>query len=871
MKAEQIDQALCQKFITEGERLVFWNDSSAEFVDYVQEGLSGELAEVTVLDTSKHGGLATKLRLEREDTQGKYLLYCPCEKPLPEEDWLLDIRTYSATFHADMASIWLQELGFHGFSLRGHLTERKDFLKSQVRRQKLKQLLVSDDDAVAIDLKMTAVVVGSSVADVFSILRALCQGHLSDGVFDLSTTPKVIGQLQKMGLLEGFWERVVGTFGYQQKEPSIAGLLRHLFVTDFAHQAGDVKVDALAHFDLPASGRQNAAVCLTQWRDSSANVASYDAAAEAVSADLRIKDHLSALSLDSMAEVFTFWDCERTSATLLKERVLEQVLTIDAVSVTNFASQRRAGHWLQGPNREKPERKALADAYGAIVAAAELFALMQTHQSRLRFDAPEDLLQAYQAELYHFDQLYRWFHTKAKSAQKQGWDLLKSLAEKVEDVYGNGYLQPLGLEWSRHLDNGFLDEWQSNGMPAQQNFYAKTIRPHLRESERKRAYVIISDGLRFEAAQELVSGLKGKYRMDADLSCMLSVLPSYTALGMAGLLPHKRLSYSASGEVLADDKSTAGTEGRNKRLETVQGMACQAKYLSTLKREQARDYIADRRVVYIYHDLIDARGDTASTEGETFQAVEECIRELEELVQFCVNTLNASNVWVTADHGFIYQEGKLGVTDRSQLEQKPANAVKAKKRYVIGSDLGIDPGAHHGAIQAIDPEDGGMEFWVPRGANRFHFVGGAKYVHGGAMPQEVVVPLVKVTLLRGIKKVESKSRKVGAQVLGSSHIITAPKHRFEILQTEAVGERREPMILKAVILDGSTEVSSLERVALDSSSGNMDDRKREVILRLANIKFDKTKPYRLVLRDADTEAEVQSVPVVIDRSFTDDF
>ena len=54
MKAEQIDQALCQKFITEGERLVFWNDSSAEFVDYVQQGLSGELAEVTVLDTSKH-------------------------------------------------------------------------------------------------------------------------------------------------------------------------------------------------------------------------------------------------------------------------------------------------------------------------------------------------------------------------------------------------------------------------------------------------------------------------------------------------------------------------------------------------------------------------------------------------------------------------------------------------------------------------------------------------------------------------------------------------------------------------------------------------------------------------------------------------
>lgn len=870
MKAEQIDQALCQKFITEGERLVFWNDSSAEFVDYVQQGLSGELAEVTVLDTSKHGGLATKLLLEREDTQGKYLLYSPGEEPPPEEDWLLDIRTYSATFHADMASIWLQELGFHGFSLRGHLTERKDFLKSQARRQKLKQLLAGDDDEVAIDLKMIAVVVGSSVADVFSILRALCQGHLADGVFDLTTPPQAVGQLQKMGLLEGFWACVARAFGYQHDAPSIAGLLRHLFVTDLVHQAGDIKVDALAHFDLPAAGRQNAVVCLTQWRDSSTNVASYDAAAEAISTDLRIKDHLSGLALDSLAEVFTFWDCERRSATLLKDRVMEE-LEGDAFSVSGFASHRRAGHWLQGPNREKPERKALADAYEAIVAAADLFALMQSHQNRLTFETPEDLLKAYQKELYHFDQLYRWFHTKAKAAQRQSWDLLKSLADKVEDVYGNGFLQPLGFEWSRLLDKGFLDDWKSKAMPAQQNFYAKTIRPYLQESDRKRAYVIISDGFRYEAAQELVAGLKGKYRMDADLSCMLGVLPSYTALGMASLLPHKRLSYSANGDVLADDKSTAGTEGRNKQLEAVEGMACQAKALRAMKMAEAREFIGDKRVVYIYHDVIDARGDTASTEGETFQAVEECIGELEELVQFCVNKLNASNVWVTADHGFIYQEGKLDATDKSQLEQKPGNAIKAKKRYVIGSDLGVDPSAHHGSIQAIDSDDDWMEFWVPRGANRFHFVGGAKYVHGGAMPQEVVVPLVKVTQLRGSKKEDSKSRKVGAQVLGSSHIITAPKYRFEILQTEAVGERREPTTLKVVILDGATEVSSLERVVLDSSSGNMDDRKREVILKLANIEFDKSKGYKLVLRDAETEAEIQSVPVVIDRSFTDDF
>ena len=64
--------------------------------------------------------------------------------------------------------------------------------------------------------------------------------------------------------------------------------------------------------------------------------------------------------------------------------------------------------------------------------------------------------------------------------------------------------------------------------------------------------------------------------------------------------------------------------------------------------------------------------------------------------------------------------------------------------------------------------------WAPRAANRFHFTGGARFVHGGAMPQEVVVPVVTVTQLRGKKTDASKSQKVGVQVLGTNHKVTTP-------------------------------------------------------------------------------------------------
>ena len=102
MKAEQVDKALHQKFFIEGKRLVFWHDAEGEFAEYVSGVLGGdlvgELAGVQVLDVEQLGGLSAKLRLEREDPTGKYLVYSKGERPVADQDWLLDIRLYSAQF-----------------------------------------------------------------------------------------------------------------------------------------------------------------------------------------------------------------------------------------------------------------------------------------------------------------------------------------------------------------------------------------------------------------------------------------------------------------------------------------------------------------------------------------------------------------------------------------------------------------------------------------------------------------------------------------------------------------------------------------------------------------------------------------------------
>src|SRR5207245_3607944 len=133
------------------DRIVFWNDPEREFLNVLPFLL---LDGVTTLRLDQEPALGVKIRLERDDPAGKYLLYSPAEEPDYETDWLLDIRLYSRSFRADRASILLDELGLKNLHLRQHLADRRKFFDSKERLQKLKLLVVPDDTATDLDRKM---------------------------------------------------------------------------------------------------------------------------------------------------------------------------------------------------------------------------------------------------------------------------------------------------------------------------------------------------------------------------------------------------------------------------------------------------------------------------------------------------------------------------------------------------------------------------------------------------------------------------------------------------------------------------------------------------------------------------------------------
>ena len=869
MDVAQITDALDQVFNDDHARIVFWNDPNGEFVESLPDiALEG----VEVLNLDEVGALEAKVRIEQDDPAGRYLLYSPAEEPDYEDDWLLDMRLYGRSFRADRASIILQELGLSRQHLRQHLAKRRKFFDNKERRHKLASLVSPEDLELDLDRKMLAVVAKADQPELFNIVRTLFHSMTKGDESDLEASLPAWVQIERFELDEPFWVMVKSAFGYGEDSPTLQNLLIRLLVSDYAHHLAKELPGALQHLQLPRSGTANAVVCLAQWRDSSSKNRSYDVLVAEVGERLHMRDHLHGCEVEELLAVMTFLDVEERIVHGLLDRVTSTTDAIDPEAVGSIVDRRLAGHWVSSGSVPETQRNARRAVYKALAVAAQLLHLRNTHEAGFDSSDTTAMYKAYESRLFRFDQLYRHFCENADVAAGHGWDMLKPLREEIESCYCNGYLTPMALAWGKFVDAELPEKWAIDGIQNQYAFFDRRVRPWLDEAENRRAFVIISDAMRYEVAEELTGYLNGTYRIEAKLSSQLGVLPSYTALGMASLLPHEKLEYTENGGVLADGKPTASLEQRNEILSALGGMAAKADQLLAMKKEEGREFIAGKRLVYIYHDEIDARGDKAATEGDTFEAVRKTIRELAELVRYVVNNLNGNYVVITADHGFLFTETAPGDPDKSRLENKPDGTVIAKKRYLLGYDLPDHELAWRGDTVLTAKAEGGMQFWIPKGNNRFHFTGGARFVHGGAMLQEIVVPVIKVKHLKDkVRREKTRSRHVAVQVLGTTHKITTPKHRFNVLQMEPVSERVKAVTLKVAVYADDEPVTTIESVTFDSMSSNLDERQKSVVLTLRDRPYDKRTPYRLVLRDADTGIEQASLDVIIDRAIIDDF
>ncbi|ECU8118644.1 BREX-1 system phosphatase PglZ type A [Salmonella enterica subsp. enterica serovar Typhimurium] len=847
-------------------RIVFWHDPDKRFLEELD---NLELENVTLLDMTDQSQLAVKKRIEIDEPEQQFLLWFPHDAPPKEFDWLLDIRLYSTEFHADFAAITLNTLGIPQLGLREHIQRRKAFFSTK-RLSALKGLVTEQENEASLDKKMVAVIAGVKTAKTEEILFSLITQYVNQQKDDDSDLENTLAMLKRHDLEGVLWDILNQEMGYQAEHPTLENLILKLFCTDLSAQADPQKREWLEKNVLATpSGRASALAFMVTGRADRRYKEAYDYCAQQMQDALRPEDQYRLSSPYDLHECETTLSIEQTIIHALVTQLLEESTTLDREAFKKLLSERQSKYWCQ-------TRQEYCAIYDALRQAERLLNLRNRHIDGFHYQDSATFWKAYCEELFRFDQAYRLFNEYALLVHSKGAMILKSLDDYIEALYSNWYLAELSRSWNKVLETeNRMQEWRIAGVPRQQNFYNEVVKPQFNNPQIKRVFVIISDALRYEVAEELGNQINTEKRFTAELRSQLGVLPSYTQLGMAALLPHDEICYQpGSGDIVyADGLSTSGTPNRDTILKKYKGMAVKSDDLLKWKNQQGRDLIRDYEVVYIWHNTIDAMGDSASTEEKTFEACRNAVVELKDLVTRVINRLHGTRIIVTADHGFLFQQQPLSGQDKTTLQIKPDNTIKNHKRFIIGHQLPADDFCWKGKVADTAGVSDNSEFLIPKGIQRFHFSGGARFVHGGAMLQEVCVPVLQVKALQKTAA-EKQPQRRPVDIVKHHPLIKLVNNidKVSLLQTHPVGELYEPRTLNIFIVDNANNVvSGKERICFDSDNNTMEKRVRDVTLKLIGANFNRRNEYWLILEDAQTETGYQKYPVIIDLAFQDDF
>src|ERR1035437_4015044 len=134
--------------------------------------------------------------------------------------------------------------------------------------------------------------------------------------------------------------------------------------------------------------------------------------------------------------------------------------------------------------------------------------------------------------------------------------------------------------------------------------------------------------------------------------------------------------------------------------------------------------------------------DSGSTEAKTFDAVETAFAEIDLIIKKVAN-INGSNMLLTADHGFLFQQDDLDPGDMAAVPAANEWSYRSR-RFVLGKGIESSPKVTVFTSTALGV-GGEWQAAFPRSLGRFPVPGsGKRFVHGGTSLQEVVVPVVKI-------------------------------------------------------------------------------------------------------------------------------
>lgn len=441
----------------------------------------------------------------------------------------------------------------------------------------------------------------------------------------------------------------------------------------------------------------------------------------------------------------------------------------------------------------------------------------------LTLNHPDDYLEKYRSEYFLIDQLYR---LSIENYYKISPSInLYETVQKVKlalDSYYAKLCNRINLEWMSCVKD-------AGGMTAvhalrQQDFYESQIKPI-----QKKVVVIISDALRYEVAQELI-GVLAKRKHIAHLNLGIAMLPSETKYCKPALLPHHELRLYGEENGMqnmgVDNRILDSTAKRTEQVDSYRSGAICVDYEVVGKYDQEKNReIFKHPLVYVMHNTIDDKSHGA-TAKEVADSCRDAINELEMLVHKIHETYNVTEVYITSDHGFLFNDQEFANKDKHKVTEE---VLEKSSRYYLTKVADAAPGIVKFPLSEVSEMNAeGIYVAVPEGTNRLAAPsGGYLFTHGGASLQELIIPVIVSR-----KERENTKPSVGVMLLDRNLSIQASRLRFKLLQTDAVSMDMKGRTIEVALYYNDQTVTPVKKFELNNTDAILDNRKILVDLTL---------------------------------------
>lgn len=310
------------------------------------------------------------------------------------------------------------------------------------------------------------------------------------------------------------------------------------------------------------------------------------------------------------------------------------------------------------------------------VDLSALFYLQVRGLGTLKLNSPKEYVHKYTTEFYLVDMFYRQtleaYH-KLITQDNPIEDVLNAAKRQLDLEYAK-ITNLLNLEWLTCVEEkGAL--FTETGLRHQDGFYSNESDPSVKQ------VVIISDALRYEVAMELMQKL-AKEKHIASISAYQAMLPTETKFCKPALLPHHSLELVGT-DMAVDGMVLTTTDQRTSHLNKYRDESICIRFEEVMNGDLASmRELFKRPLVYIFHDTIDE----ASHSQNPFNVIGACrtaIDQLSVLIKRLHSTWNVTNVVLTADHGFLYNDMRFEDKDKHSI----TDSYIEKKQDIISQKV----------------------------------------------------------------------------------------------------------------------------------------------------------------------------------------